>query len=242
VELHFLTTSPLFAGMREEEIRPVLQCLGAQWRKFLKGETIFRAGTTVQAMGIVLSGRASIESSGLRGRRNVLSSLGPGAVFAETYACLPEEVLMVSVVAEEDSVILFLEVGRLLKETGRCRNQEAILRNLLAVTAQKNLDLSRRMEHIAPKTIRERVLSYLSFQAARQGTYDIVIPFDRQQLADYLNVDRSALSGELSKMQREGLLRVKKNRFFLEKGEGEAAYGIRLGIGTKQQKHKKDIG
>ena len=217
MELNFLTASPLFAGVREEEIQPVLQCLGAQRRKFLKGEMIFRAGAAVQAMGVVLSGRVFVESSGLWGRRNVLNSLGPGAVFAETYACLPEEMLMVSVSAEEDSEILFLQVTRLFQGAGRCRNQETILRNLLAVIAQKNLDLSRRMEHIAPRTIRERVLSYLSFQAARQRSSDIVIPFDRQQLADYLNVERSALSGELGKMQREGLLRVKKNHFFLER-------------------------
>ena len=123
---------------------------------------------------------------------------------------------MVNVTASEKTEVLFLNIGRLLQTcSNACSHHSKLIRNLLAASAQKNLSLSRRIFHTSAKSIRGRLLSYLSYQALRQDSHCFEIPFNRQQLADYLSVDRSALSNELSKMQKEGILTVRKNRFCL---------------------------
>ena len=211
-----LQNTPLFHGITEGELNSLLTCLDAERRRYRKGETILRAGEVTAYFGLVLSGRVQIENDDPWGNRSILSNVEAGSIFAETYACLSEVPLMVSAVATQECEILFLSAAKLLSpcESG-CGFHRRVIRNLLSLCAQKNLALSRRMFHTSAKTIRARVTSYLSFEAARQGKKEFRIPFDRQQLADYLGVDRSALSGELGKMQREGLLAVKKNRFTL---------------------------
>lgn len=159
-----------------------------------------------------------IESDDVWGNKSILSSVGPGQVFAETYACLPDEPLMVSVTAAEDTAVLFLHAPHMLAPcTQTCTCHAQLIRNLLFVSARKNLELSRRAFHTAPKTIRGRLLSYLSMQAIHAGSDSFSIPFDRQQLADYLGVDRNALSAELGRMRREGLLDFRKNWFHLRR-------------------------
>ena len=211
-----LCATALFRGVTPEEAQAMLACLGCRRQSFAKGQTIYRTGDTVTALGIVLSGRVLIESCDLWGNTTVLDHAGPGQIFAETYACTPGEALMVDVVAAEPSEALFLEVERVLRTCpNTCAHHSRLVRNLLALSAQKNLNLSRKIFHTSPKTIRGRLLSYLSEQAVRSGGRSFTIPFDRQQLADYLNVERSALSGELGRMQREGLLRTRRNQFEL---------------------------
>lgn len=221
MDYSFLTKTLLFQGMEETDVKDMLGCLNAREKKYSKGEVIFRMGDSAACMGMVLSGRVSIENDDLWGRHSVLDSVGPGMVFAEAYACLPGEPMMVSVAAAEASQILFLDTGRM--ETvcpHACACHSLLIRNLLKILAHKNLSLSRRMFHTSSKSIRGRLLSYLSFQAARQGRRDFTIPFNRQQLADYLGVDRSAMSAELGKMQREKLLVTNRNHFYLiQKGD-----------------------
>lgn len=210
----FLAATPLFRGTTPEEIQGMLTCLRAQEKKYEKGSMIFRAGDTVHEVGLVLSGSVSIENDDLWGNKTILDRVEPGRVFAETYACVPGEALLINVVAAEPSEILFLDIGRMVESCpNACGHHSKLIRNLLAISAQKNLNLSRRSLHTAPKSIRGRLVAYLSDQALRQETRDFYIPFNRQQLADYLNVDRSALSGELGRMQREGLLAAEKNHF-----------------------------
>ncbi|MEQ2456805.1 Crp/Fnr family transcriptional regulator [Flavonifractor hominis] len=211
-----LCGTALFRGVTPEEAQAMLSCLASRRQSFAKGQAIYRTGDTVTALGVVLSGRVLIESCDLWGNVTVLDSVGPGQIFAETYACTPTEPLMVDVVAAEPSEALFLEVERVLHACpNTCAHHSRLVRNLLTLSAQKNLNLSRKIFHTSPKTIRGRLLSYLSEQAVRSGGRSFTIPFDRQQLADYLNVERSALSGELGRMQREGLLRTRRNHFEL---------------------------
>lgn len=211
-----LSNTALFRGVPPAEADAMLNCLGAAKRDFARGQAILRTGDLVTELGLVLQGSVLIQTGDLWGNTTVLDSVGPGQVFAETYACTPGEPLMVDVVAAEPAQILFLNVGRVLQVCSRaCAHHSKLIRNLLLLSAQKNLNLSRKIFHTAPKTIRGRLLSYLSHQALRSGSDSFSIPFNRQQLADYLNVERSALSNELSKMQRDGLLRVDKNRFTL---------------------------
>ena len=212
----FLAQTPLFQETSPQEIEAMLACLGSDVRRYQRGQIIYRAGDVVHALGMVLSGSVLIEIDDVWGNTTVLDCAGPGHIFAETYACLPDEPLMVHVKAAEACQILFLNVGRVLQICpSSCGHHITLVQNLLALSAQKNLNLSRKIFHTAPKTIRGRLLSYLSDQSVRSGSRSFTIPFNRQQLADYLNVDRSALSNELSKMQREGLIRVERNQFVL---------------------------
>ena len=212
----FLSNTLLFRGASPDEIRSMLSCLKAEIRQFPRGNTIYHAGDIISSLGMVLSGSVSIENDDIWGNKSILDHAGPGQVFAETYACVSGEPLMISVVAAEACEILFLDVGRMLQVCpNSCGFHNKLIRNLLSIASQKNLNLSRRIFHTSSKSIRGRLLSYLSFQAAQHGRRDFEIPFNRQQLADYLSVDRSALSNELGKMQRDGLLRYDRNHFSL---------------------------
>ena len=216
MDYHFLSGTALFHGSSPEEIRTMLACLGAQTRRYRRNETIYHAGDMTGAMGLVLSGSICIENNDVWGNRSILDKAGPGQVFAETYACVPDEPLMVSVVAAENAEVLFLDAQRVLCTCpNTCSFHGRLIRNLLSITARKNLQLSRRIFHTSSKSIRGRLLSYLSFQAMKHGSNEFEISFNRQQLADYLSVDRSAMSNELSKMQRDGLLRVNRSHFTL---------------------------
>ena len=209
----------LFRGLDARELAQALKSLGAEERCCGRGETVLSAGQPTEKMGLVLAGGVTIESCDLWGNRSILSHVGPGELFAETYAMLPDEPLLVDVRANEASRILFLRVGGLACLAGEAPWQRRVLTNLLGISAEKNLRLSARSFHTAPKTIRGRLMSYLNAQAVQQGRAEVVIPFDRQQLADYLNVERTALSKELGKMKRDGALEVRKNRFRLIKKE-----------------------
>ncbi|MDO4564275.1 MAG: Crp/Fnr family transcriptional regulator [Clostridia bacterium] len=213
----FLSNTMLFRGASADEIVSMLHCLGAYERPFQKGEQVLRAGDCVESMGLVLTGSVNIEIDDLWGNKTILGRAESGQLFAETYACIPGEPLMVSVVAAEKSLILFMKVSKLITTCqSSCAHHNRLIQNLLQISAQKNLSLSRRSLHTSQKTIRGRLLSYLSEQAKQAGSYSFTVPFNRQQLADYLGVDRSALSNELSKMQRDGILTCNKSNFTLK--------------------------
>lgn len=214
----FLAETALFTGINVEELEAMLQCLGAYTKNYHKNDVIYHVGETVQVIGLVLSGSVIIECGDIWGNNNVLGIMDAGQIFSEAYACIPDEPLMVNVTACEKSEILFLNVARLLITcSSSCTHHHKLIQNLLHVLAQKNLSLSRRILHTSPKSIRGRLLSYLSAQAKQQGSYCFTIPLNRQQLADYLSVDRSALSNELSKMQNDGLLSYTRNTFTLKR-------------------------
>ena len=217
MQLHLIPNTALFRGTTKEEAEAMLGCLDAKIKPFDKGETVYHAGEVIESMGLVLSGAVIIESSDLWGNNSVLGYVAAGEIFAETYACIPGEPLMVDVVACEKSEILFLNAARLFTTCPQaCAHHSRLIHNLVRIFAEKNLNLSRRMLHCSSKTIRGRLLSYLSEQAKMNGGYRFSIPCNRQQLADYLGVDRSAMSNELSKMQRDGLLTYSRNSFVLK--------------------------
>ena len=220
-----LANTALFRGASPQEAEAMLNCLGAAERGYTKGEQIYHSGDYVTDLGMVLSGSVLIQTDDLWGNTTVLDRIGPGQIFAETYACVPGEPLMVDVVAAEGTQVLFLNVERVLRVCSHtCAHHSKLIRNLLLLSAQKNLNLSRKIFYTSSKTIRGRLLSYLSYQARRNGTPSFTIPFNRQQLADYLNVERSALSNELSKMQRDGLLVVEKNHFTLTRNSSDLSH------------------
>ena len=209
-----LTNAPLFRGMTVPDIEEMLRCLRAVERSYKKGAVILPEGTPTEQLGVVLSGRVIIEMGDVWGNNSVLSSVGAGGIFAEAYACVPGEPLMVNVTAAEDTRALLLNIRRVLEPCANvCPRHVRLVRNLLTLCSEKNLQLSRRVLHTGPKSIRKRLLSYFSECIKRTGSYSFDIPYNRQQLADYLSVERSALSNELSLMQRDGLIRYEKNHF-----------------------------
>ena len=210
-----LANTRLFRGMEPSDIEEMLGCLHAKEHAFQKGEIIFPEGTATEQIGVVLSGRVIIEMGDVWGNNSVLSSIGPGGVFAEAYACVPGEPLMVNVTAAEDTAGTAAEYQA---GAGALRQSLPAPRAARAEPAgpllqEKNLQLSRRVLHTGPKSIRKRLLSYFSECIKRTGSYSFDIPYNRQQLADYLSVERSALSNELSLMRRDGLIQYEKNHF-----------------------------
>jgi CRP-like cAMP-binding protein len=217
MDYRFLTNTMLFRGTSEEEAKGMLKCLGTFERRFEKGKIIYRAGECVSNMGLVLSGSVNISIDDMWGKSTILVHADPGQLFAETYACIPGEPLMVNVTASEKADILFLNAAKLMTTCkNACPYHNRLIQNLLQISAVKNLALSRRSVHTSPKSIRGRLVSYLSEQAKRSGSYQFTIPFNRQQLAEYLGVDRSAMSNELSKMQKDGIVDFDRNRFTLK--------------------------
>ena len=205
-----LTQTSLFSGISQADLSALLSCLAAVERRYSKGAVILAEGEPTQWMGLVLEGRAIISCADVWGKSSILGFAEPGAVFGEAYACVPGEALLISVCAAEETRVLFLNVGKLLTVCGNaCPFHARLIRNLLSISAGKNLQLSRRIFHTTPKSIRGRLLSYFSECAKKSGSLTFTLPFNRQQLADYLGVDRSAMSSELSKMQRDGLIQVK---------------------------------
>ena len=212
----FLSNTALFKGLTEKEIEGLLPCIGAHEKKYKKDAVICRAGTTVSEIGIVLSGSVNIVVNYYWGNSNIFGHIEKGDLFAESFAAVPGRELICDVVAAEPATILFLDMNKLLTTCKKnCPFHHHIIHNIVRISALKNLNLSARMMHIASRSIRDRLLSYLSEQSIKKGTAHFTIPFSRQQLADYLGVDRSAMSNELSKMQRDGLITYHKNEFTL---------------------------
>ena len=207
-----LEKTPIFQGAGAGQVQKMLGVLLPSIRNSARGETICRAGETVPSLGIVLNGGATIELCDAWGNRSIIERLEPGDVFAEAYACLPGEPLMVSVTADAPTRVMFLDVSRMLS-MGLEPEQTMLTTNLMRIMARKNVTLSQRMMNISARTIRARLLSYLSQQAIRAGSNRFTIPFNRQELADYLGVERSALSAQMSKMKEEGLIDYRKNEF-----------------------------
>jgi CRP-like cAMP-binding protein len=214
-----LKESLIFRGMSDQEIKEAIENLYSKEKVYQKGTTIFFAGKKTETMGLVLEGSVKIESNNARGDRSILTKVDRGGYFAESYAVLKDEPMLVNVTANEDTRVLFLRIGNLknLILESKLWKQKLLL-NLLAISAEKNLALSKRSLHISSKTIRGRVMAYLSDLSIKKGEKEFDIPFDRQAMADYLNLDRSALSKELGKMQKEGLISFKKNHFIIKEG------------------------
>ena len=217
-----LKRSALFRSMTDEEIIACLRAMETRERTFEKGETILPFGVPTSRMCLVMTGSVSLETTDDREEKAVLTTVETGRFFAEPYAIAENEPLPFTATANEKSRILFFRVNAIY-EPGHSNAAwlAKFTRNLLEIFAREDIALSVRLIHTRPKTIRGRVLSYLRSVAAKKQTDTFEIPFDRQGLADHLNVERSALSKELSKMQAEGLIETKKNRFVIHDHKAE---------------------
>ena len=218
-DLTILTECALFHGLREAQIREMLPCLSARQSRFRRGQFLLRAGDRVAFAGILLSGEAEVLQEDFWGNRNLLAAVGPGDLFAEAFACA-HAVSPVSVLCKTDGSVLYLNVRAVFSPCEKaCAQHKALSQNLIRVLAEKNMQLNEKAGFLSQRTTREKLLAYLSAQARRAGSASFRIPFDRQQLADFQSVNRSAMSAELSRMQREGLLCADRSSFTLRQPE-----------------------
>ena len=215
--LHIIRSAPLFSGVSDTELTAMLACLKAEKKSFPKEAFVLQAEDTAASIGLVLLGTVLVIQEDIWGNRNILSKAGPGQTFAAAYACAPGSRLNVSVVADTPITVLFLNVERILTVCpSACSCHSHMIRNLLGELAVKNLQFSEKLTHVGQRSTRSKIMSYLSAEAQRLGTYELDIPFSRQQLADYLCVERSGLSLELGKMKKDGLLDYHKSHFVLK--------------------------
>jgi len=214
--LHVLKTVALFGGINGDELEAILGCIEAEKRTVKKGQIVLLAGDSPRHIGIVLTGQMQIVREDYDGNRNLLAVLTAGDIFAEALCCagIPES--PVTVLSDLDSTVLLMRFERILESCpNSCSFHRKLIENMLRIIAGKNLMLQSHMEILSLKSIRARVLRYLETLASKQGRR-IIIPLDREELANYLCVDRSALSHELSKMKNDGLIEYDRNTFLLK--------------------------
>lgn len=214
--LPVLAKCPLFDQIRPEELAPMLTCLGARVSKYQKNQIMFEEGSPAKYVGIVLSGAAQIVREDYYGNRSIVARIEPTELFGESFACAGVTALPIRVVAAEDSEIMLIDCRRITVScTKACSFHSQIVFNLLKVVATKNLVFNQKIEIISRRTTREKLMAYLFSQAKLHGSSSFTIPYDRQSLADYLGVDRSAMSVEISKLRKDGVISCEKSHFEL---------------------------
>lgn len=212
-----IKNSPLFFGMSEEELRGILECFHARLKSFESGEMIIRQSDVITNLYLVLEGEVNIEKDTYWGRRIIISKLGVNDNIAMSFVACKAVESTIDAVAAEDTKLLVLNYE---KCTSMCQNacerHKVLINNMFEILAKENLDLLQKIENVSQKSIRDKLLTYLSNEARKNKNNSFEIPFNRQDLADYLNIDRSAMSFELSKLQKEGLIKYEKNQFLLK--------------------------
>lgn len=210
-----LRACPLFAGIADESLGSMLGCLGATEKEYEKNEMILSEGNPATRIGILLSGSAKILREDHNGDRHIVSEVAPSELFGEAFACA-KAILPVSVVATEPSKVLLIDCRRILHTCcNACEFHEKTIYNLMRILAEKNLQMHKKAEILSQRTTREKLLAYLAQMSRQCGNRYFTVPFDRQELADYLEVDRSGLSAEISKLRAEGVIDCYKSDFKL---------------------------
>jgi CRP-like cAMP-binding protein len=214
--LPILQNCTLFAGIGAGDLPGLMACLGGRVHTYRKGQTILEEGQSASTIGIVLTGAVQLIREDYFGSRSIMGHIAPLQLFGETYAYAGAKALPVSVVADADCRILMIDSRRISTCCANaCAFHNQLIANMLRLVATKNLMLHKKIEVTSKRTTREKLMAYLLSQAKHHGSNSFAIPFDRQALADYLEVDRSGLSVEISKLRKEGVLESEKNRFTL---------------------------
>ncbi len=215
--LEVLERCSLFYNISQNDLNSVLHCLSAKDKFYKKNDFIFSEEDTPVYAGIIISGSVCVVKEDFWGNRAILAKLGEGELFGEVFSCAEVESFPVSVVATEDTEIILIDCRKVTTTCSTaCVFHTQLINNLIKILANKNIMMNQKIQHIVKRTTREKLLSYLSEQAVRFKSDVFTIPFNRQELADYLSVDRSAMSKELSKMKDEGIIEFNKNEFVLK--------------------------
>lgn len=218
IDNNILEQCALFEGIRPEDRIPMLKCLGAKTLTAEKNQFIFQEGAPANLLGIVLSGSVQVMREDYYGNRSILTRIGPSGLFGESFACADVPFFPISVSAVEDSTVLILDSRRITVTcSNACGFHGRMIFNMLKIVAKKNLVLNQKIEITSKRTTREKLMAYLLAQAKLHNSDTFTIPYDRQALADYLEVERSAMSAEISKLRRDGIIECEKSTFRLIK-------------------------
>lgn len=213
---YILTNVPLFNNLQNDEIKALTSCVNAKVKKYRRNEILINEGDIIEAIGIVLEGTVQISRFDIDGNRMIVSSVQKDGMFAETYALSQKYESPVIVTATEDTAVMWLNVNRLLITcSSACSFHSKLIRNIIELLTEKNIYLNRKLDLLSKKTLREKILHFLYTYSGFQKNKHFTIPYNRLMMADYLGVDRSALSRELSNMKDEGLIDYSKNTFIL---------------------------
>jgi CRP-like cAMP-binding protein len=211
-----LKRTQMFAGVIDDEISSMLNCLGARLKSYKKGEYVLRQGEHLSDIIVLVEGNLHIQKDDYWGNRSILGQISVGELFGEAYIAPESSALLNDVVAVEDSTIILFDVKRIITTCpSACRFHAMVVQNMFFAISEKNRRLVQKLAHMSKRSTREKLISNLSEEAKKQNTASFTIPFNRQQLADFLSVDRSAMSNELCKMRDDGLLEFDKNQFRL---------------------------
>jgi len=211
-----LKNSPLFSGVKPEEMLVMFSCLGAFIKTYSRGEYLFREGEETGHITVLISGELHIQRDDYWGDRSIISHVEPGNMFGEAYLSANNGVILYDVAAAKDSTVIFFDINRILTVCpSACPYHTKVMQNLFYALSDRNRYLVQKLGHMSRRTTRGKLISYLSEQADRNQSNSFTIPFNRQQLADFLSIDRSAMSTELGKMRDEGLITFNKNSFTL---------------------------
>lgn len=215
-----LRKCPLFMGISDENLISILVCLGATMKTYEKKETIFSEGEPAKYIGIVLSGAVQIVQVDYLGNRNIVANIEAAELFGESFACAGVEAIPMDVVAREDTEVLLIDCLRITQTcSSACEFHRRMIFNLMKLVAMKNIIFHQKIEIISKRSTREKLMTYLVMQAKKNKSATFEIPYDRQELADFLGVDRSGLSVEIGKLCKEGMIWSKK-RWFEIVGDG----------------------
>ena len=211
-----LKNTQLFSGVTEEELFAMLQCLQAQVRVYQKGDFVFRQGEHINYITVLVNGKLLIQRDDFWGNRSIINAIGIGEMFGEAYLSPDSGTILNDVIAEEPSEVIFFDIRKIISLCpSSCRFHAQVVQNLFFAISEKNRKLVQKLGHMSKRSTRSKLISYLSEEAKKHNSSIFTIPFNRQQLADFLSVDRSAMSNELCKMRDEGLLSFNKNQFEL---------------------------
>jgi len=214
--LDLLKTVKLFQGIEESNMQPLLSCLCAKVIHYEKWQTVFFSGESIGKFGIVLLGQVEVVQDDYYGNRSILAKIDIGNLFGESFACAEIKTLPVSVITTTESELLFIHCHRLAVPCAKaCDFHSRLIQNMLRIVSMKNIALTQKNEFTSKRTTREKLMAYLSAEAKKAGGSRFTIPFNRQELADYLSVERSAMSAELSKLRDDCVISFHKNQFEL---------------------------
>lgn len=214
IEYEKLKGVPLFDGIKQMDLQAMLKCLDVRVKSYKRGEMIFREGDDAEFVGLVLSGSVQIVRDDYYGNRSIMATVKEKQMFGETFSCSDMKQLPVSVYANVDTVVMLMDVRRIIRTcSSACIFHSTLIHNLLRNVVEKNLMLNQKIEFTSRKTTKEKIMAYLLAKAKECGSDSFTIEYDRQSLADYLGVERSAMSAEIGKLKREGYIEVQKSHF-----------------------------
>ena len=214
--VQILKKTQIFVGIGDDEISSMLSCLGARLYNYKKGEYVLRQGEHLSDIIVLVKGTLHIQRDDYWGNRSILGQIAVGEMFGEAYVAPESGALLNDVVATEDSAVMLFDVKRILSTcSSACRFHTLVVQNMFFAISEKNRKLVQKLGHMSKRSTREKLISYLSEESKKKNSSYFAIPFNRQQLADFLSIDRSAMSNELCKMRNEGLIEFEKNNFRL---------------------------